>query len=75
MPKLPVVSGQKVVKVLGKFGYKVDHQTGSHLILRQRKYPFRRLSVPNHKVIAKGTLKEIINQAGLTRDGFIKVLR
>ncbi len=68
-------SGQKVVKALCKFGYEVDHQTGSHLILRQREYPFRRVSVPNHKVVAKGTLKEIINQAGLTRDGFIKALK
>ncbi|WP_455285409.1 type II toxin-antitoxin system HicA family toxin [[Eubacterium] cellulosolvens] len=36
MPKLPVVSGIEVVKALAKIGYDVDHQTGSHMILRQR---------------------------------------
>jgi len=32
VPKLPVVSGIKVVKALAKVGYDVDHQTGSHII-------------------------------------------
>ena len=45
MPRLPVVSGIKVVKALAKIGYDVDHQTGSHVILRQREDPHRRLSL------------------------------
>jgi len=32
--KLPVISGIKVVKALAKIGYEIDHQTGSHFILR-----------------------------------------
>ncbi len=75
MPKLPVLSGKKVVKALAKFGFELDHQTGSHLILRQKKCPYRRVSVPNHKVIAKGTLNEIIKETGLTRGAFIRSLK
>ena len=56
MPKLPVISGIKVVKALSKVGYEVDHQTGSHIILRHKEEPHRRLTVPNHDEIAKGTL-------------------
>jgi len=74
MPKLPIISGQKVVKVLVKSGYKVDHQTGSHIILRQKEEPHRRLTVPNHRIIAKGTLRAIIRQAGLTREEFLALL-
>ena len=74
MPKLPVISGIKVVKALSKIGYEVDHQTGSHMILRQKIDPYRRLTVPNHKEIAKGTLLAIIKQAGLTREEFLKLL-
>jgi len=33
MPRLPVISWLKVVKALTKIGYKIDHQTGSHIIL------------------------------------------
>jgi len=74
MPKLPVISGIEAVKALSKIGYEVDHQTGSHIILRQNKYPHRRLTVPNHKEIAKGTLRGLIKQAGLTLEEFIELL-
>jgi predicted RNA binding protein YcfA (HicA-like mRNA interferase family) len=74
MPKLPTLSGREVVKALKKIGYEVDHQTGSHLILRQNKKPYRRLTVPNHKEIAKGTLRAIIRQSGLTREEFLELL-
>ena len=74
MPKLPVASGLKIVKVLVKIGYEVDHQTGSHLILRHKEEPHRRLTVPNHRGVAKGTLRAIIKQSGLTVEEFIKLL-
>jgi len=75
MPKLPTVSGKKVVKALGKLGFELDHQTGSHLILREKRKPHRRITVPNHDPLAKGTLNAILKQAGLTRDEFIKALK
>ncbi|HWF60173.1 MAG TPA: type II toxin-antitoxin system HicA family toxin [Nitrospira sp.] len=53
MSKLPVVSGQTAVRALKKVGYLVDHQTGSHIILRQSDPPYRRLTVPNHTEPAK----------------------
>ncbi len=74
MPKLPIISGKELVKVFRKLGYEIDHQTGSHMILRQTLYPYRRLTIPNHKEISKGTLRAIIRQAGLTRDEFFKLL-
>ncbi len=74
MPKLPIISGFKAVKALAKIGYEIDHQTGSHLILRNREEPHRRLTVPNHKELAKGTLRAIIRQAGLSVEEFVKLL-
>ncbi len=74
MSKIPVVSGIKVIKALAKVGYDVDHQTGSHIILRQRVPPHQRLTVPNHKEIAKGTLRSIIEDAGLTVKEFIDLV-
>lgn len=61
-----VVSGKRLCKLLEKIGYLIDHQTGSHIILRNLHPPYRRLAVPNHKEIAKGTLRSIIRQTGLT---------
>jgi predicted RNA binding protein YcfA (HicA-like mRNA interferase family) len=36
--------------------------------------PHRRITVPDHKEVAKGTLRAIIRQAGLTVDGFNALL-
>lgn len=74
MSQLPVVSGQGAVRAFAKLGYAIDHQTGSHIILRQQEPPHRRLSVPDHRELAKGTLRALIRQAGLTVDTFRALL-
>jgi predicted RNA binding protein YcfA (HicA-like mRNA interferase family) len=74
VPKLPVVSGREVVKALSKVGFKLDHQTGSHMILRHDEAPHRRITVPNHKEIAKGTLRAIISDTGLSVEEFMDLL-
>ncbi len=74
MSRLPAVSGQDAVRAFAKLGYGVDHQTGSHIILRQQQPPHRRLTVPDHRELAKGTLRALIRQAGLTVDTFRELL-
>lgn len=74
MSKLPVISATKLIKILSKLDYYADHQTGSHIILRNNKPPFRRLTIPNHRELARGTLNAIIEDAGLTRDEFLALL-
>lgn len=59
MSPLPVVSARDAIRAFQALGYDVDHQTGSHVILRQASTPFRRLTVPNHKELAKGTLRSL----------------
>jgi predicted RNA binding protein YcfA (HicA-like mRNA interferase family) len=71
---LPQISGREVVKALFKIGYEKDRQKGSHIVLRQKSHPHRRIIVPDHKEISKGTLRAIIRQSGLTVEGFIKLL-
>jgi len=72
--KLPVVSGSEAVKAFGKLGYEFDGQHGSHVILRHGKPPHRRLSIPNHKELAKGTLRTLIREAGISIDDFARLL-
>lgn len=72
--KLPVLSGRDAVKAFQKIGYDLDHQRGSHMILRQEKSPHRRLTIPDHKTLAKGTLRSIIREAGLSIEDFVNLL-
>ena len=74
MVKLPVVSGRDAVRALERVEYRLDHQRGSHLILRHEKPPHRRLSLPDHRELAKGTIRAIIRQSGLTVDAFVALL-
>ena len=74
MIKLPSISGREAVKAFQRLGYEIDHQTGSHIILRHGEPPHRRLSVPNHKELAKGTLRALLRQTGLTVEEFHKLL-
>lgn len=73
MSQLPVCSGADAVKAFHRIGYGVDHQTGSHIILRHPSQ--RRLTVPNHRELAKGTLRALIREAGLTKEQFADLLR
>jgi predicted RNA binding protein YcfA (HicA-like mRNA interferase family) len=59
-------------RLFGRIGYTVDHQTGSHIILRHASG--RRLTVPNHRHLAKGTLRALIREAGLTKEQFTELL-
>jgi predicted RNA binding protein YcfA (HicA-like mRNA interferase family) len=72
--KLPVVSGAQAIKAFQKIGYEFDDQHGSHIILRHADPPHRRLSVPNHNELAKGTLRALIREAGLTVDEFARLV-
>jgi predicted RNA binding protein YcfA (HicA-like mRNA interferase family) len=73
--KLPIVSGRNLAKALTKVGYLHDHQKGSHIILRHQNPPHRRITIPDHKEIAKGTLKNIIRESGLTLGELLDHLR
>ena len=70
MSVLPRVSGRDVVRALSKTGWHLDHQTGSHMVLRQAVPPHRRLVVPDHKEVAKGTMRKIFWEPGMTGDEF-----
>ena len=74
MSVLPRISGREAVKALVRIGYEEDRQRGSHIILRQSSYPHRRITVPDHRELAKGTLRAIIREAGLTVDEFKELL-
>lgn len=73
MPALRVLSGRKAVRVFGKLGWQVARQRGSHIILVKEGENVT-LSIPDHKEVAKGTLRSLIRAAGITVDEFTRLL-
>jgi len=74
--KLPLISSSKLIKVLSKEGFKFLKQKGSHISL-QKKTENKTLLViiPRRKQIKRGTLLNILRQAGMTRDDFLELLK
>jgi predicted RNA binding protein YcfA (HicA-like mRNA interferase family) len=73
MAQLPILNGRQVVKGFERFGWQVSRQSGSHIVLT-KEGEMASLSVPNHKEVAKGTLRSLIRAANLTIDEFVKVI-
>ena len=70
MPALPVMSGCEAVRQFEKFGWTFARQASSHIILI-KPGEIVTLSVPDHREVAKGTLRKLIRDAGLTVDQFV----
>jgi predicted RNA binding protein YcfA (HicA-like mRNA interferase family) len=74
MPALPQLSGRETVRAFETLGWKVSRQKGSHIILVKDEH-IATLSVPDHKEVAKGTLRSLIRSAGLTVSEFVDSLK
>lgn len=74
MAKLPVVSGERTVKGLEKLGWRVAQRaSGSHIILVKSGSVYS-LSVPDHKELARGTLRKILRLANVGVEEFTNAL-
>ena len=70
--KLPVISGEKMVKLLARQGFEIRRQTSSHVVVQKE---WRVFSVPLHKELKKGTLMAILKQADITVEEFKQFFR
>jgi predicted RNA binding protein YcfA (HicA-like mRNA interferase family) len=74
MASLPVLSGREVVRTFAQDGWQTARQRGSHIILI-KSGSIVTLSVPDHREVAKGTLRSLIRSSGLTVDEFVALSR
>ena len=72
--KYPILSPQEIIKVLSKLGFEKTSQRGSHVKYAKLGTPSKIVIIPMHYEIAKGTLKSILEQAGISLDEFLKYL-
>ena len=79
MPRLPRVTAAKTIRALEKLGFAKVRQKGSHVIMKKQlsKQDNTQIAcvVPLHrKTLAVGTLKNILNQAGISVEELIDIL-
>ncbi len=65
------VTGTEAVRALRRLGFESIRQTGSHHIMRRND---KTVVVPQHKPIKPGTLRGMLDQAGVTLEAFAEAL-
>ncbi len=72
MPKLPILSGDELIKILCQEGFSVVRKKGSHVSLEKGEH---KTVVPLHDEIAKGTLLGILKQCGLSKEDLLQLMK
>ena len=72
------LSGADLVKRLGKLGYAISRQTGSHLRLTRNEDGEHHVTIPNHDPLRIGTLAAILDSVakhlGVSREELLELL-
>ena len=75
-PRLPSLKARQIMRALERAGFEHLRSRGSHRVFQHRENPKRRTIVADHgnADVPRGTLRSIIDQAGLTVVEFIALL-
>ena len=72
------LGGEELAALLGRYGYEVTRQTGSHMRLTTAQGGEHNVTVPRHKPLRVGTLngilKEMAEHLGVDRQALMEAL-
>jgi len=74
MPPAPLLRPREVVRAFERLGWSVARQRSSHIIMTKPGH-IATLSIPDHPEVARGTLRTLINRAGLTVEEFVSAAK
>ena len=70
MSPVPLLRPSEVVKAFERLGWEVARRRSSHIVMTKAGN-IATLSIPDHKQVARGTLRSLIRKAGLTEEKFL----
>ena len=72
------LTGKELIKALGKLGYEISRQSGSHIRLTTSRNGTHHITIPDHRPIKVGTLSGILGDVAahhqMTRDELLTLL-
>lgn len=76
MPKLPIISGKRLLRVFKKNGYQVIRQKGSHVFIEGAEGENGTvIPVHGNEDLGKGLLKSILNDLNLSVEELIEMIK
>lgn len=73
MGRLAQLSGERLVRALGRLGWVVTRQSGSHAILSRAGKPPVTVPIHRGKTLKEGTARGILKSAGVTEEQLFEV--
>ncbi len=73
MPRLPILSGREMVRILSTIGYKEVRRQSSHIRLSHSSK--KSITIPDYKDIGRGLLRKILRDAEITPQEFEELLK
>lgn len=70
--KYPVLKPRVIIRALEKLGFSYKSQKGSHLKYVKDGDSSKVAIIPEHDVVAKGTLKSILDKSGISLEEFLE---
>jgi predicted RNA binding protein YcfA (HicA-like mRNA interferase family) len=71
MPSPPVLRPREVIRAFKNLGWEISRQKGSHVIMT-KPGSIATLSIPEHLQVARGTLRALIERAGISLEEFLE---
>jgi predicted RNA binding protein YcfA (HicA-like mRNA interferase family) len=73
MGTIPLLRPREVVQAFERLGWEIARQRGSHIIMTKPGH-IATLSIPDHPLVARGTLRSLIARAGISLEEFMNFL-
>ncbi len=74
MPKLPAISGKKLIQILNSCGFAVKRSSSSHFLPEHGDGRVTTIPLHANKDLPRGTLKAILRDIEITSDQLQKLL-
>jgi predicted RNA binding protein YcfA (HicA-like mRNA interferase family) len=74
MPKLPTVTANETINALGKIGFQIVRQKGSHVRMKHEDNRVVTIPIHGNKNLGKGLLRKILRDTELTVEEFLEIL-
>jgi predicted RNA binding protein YcfA (HicA-like mRNA interferase family) len=71
--KLPLVTGERLCKIVSKLGFRMVHQTGSHTVWKHEDGRTTTIPVHSGRELPRGLIRKILKDIDLSVDKFIKM--
>jgi predicted RNA binding protein YcfA (HicA-like mRNA interferase family) len=72
--RTPVVTGDRIVRILRRLGFRVSTVVGSHHVLRHADGRVTTVPVHRGRTLKRGTLAAILDDAGMSNDDLRRLL-